>query len=134
MVPTQQLTFRIHDELLAIARLDRTEAVPGWAEGRYFHIGRTPDELSVVCAQARVPADVRQVRDRVALGIAGVVPMSTVGLLAGLCAALAEVSVPVFVISTYDTDWLLVESARLDVARRALEGLGHRIEGQLPAL
>jgi hypothetical protein len=125
--------FRVHDERLAIARLAQDAPVPDWARGRFVHVARTPDELSIVCAQAHVPQDVRHERDKVALGIEGVVPMTVVGLLAKLCTALAAARVPVFVISTYDTDWLLVDATRLDPARAALEGAGFPVHGSTPA-
>ncbi len=125
--------FRVHDERLAIARLPQTAAFPAWAQGRFVHLARTPDEVSIVCAQVHVPADVQQERDKIALGIEGVIPMTTVGILAALCGALAKETVPVFALSTYDTDWLLVSAARFDDARRALESVGHSVIGTLPA-
>lgn len=96
-------------------------------------ISRTRDELSIVCAQRVVPAEVVQERDKIALGIEGVIPMTTVGLLAQLCTALAAARVPVFVISTYDTDWLLVSAEYVAPARAALERIGHVVEGDVPA-
>src|SRR5690349_23147136 len=56
----------------------------------FVTITRTGDELSVVCAQSFVPRGVRQERERVAFGIVGVIPMTTVGLLASVCAARSE--------------------------------------------
>lgn len=124
--------FQVHDERLAIARLEPQAALPDWARGRFVQVVRTPNELSIVCAQEHVPAHVQHERERVALGIVGTVPMTVVGLLADLCAALALADVPVFVISTYDTDWLLVGAERLEAAREALLGLGYPVEGSLP--
>jgi uncharacterized protein len=124
--------FRVHDELLAIARLAQDAPLPDWARGKFFNLARTPDELSIVCPQGRVPANVVHERGKVALGIVGVVPMTSVGILAALCTALAAESVPVFVLSTYDTDWLLVSAERFDAAKRALEGAGHAVEGSAP--
>ena len=46
--------------------------------------------------------------------------------------ALAAAGVPVFVISTHDTDWLLVSADRFAAARTALEGIGHRFTGAVP--
>jgi hypothetical protein len=128
------LTFRVHDELLTIARLPPDAAVPLWALGAFVTISRTRDELSVVCAQRHVPPDVVQTRGKVALGIVGVVPMTTIGLLAELCGALARSAVPVFVISTHDTDWLLVSADRFEAARAALEEAGERVEGLAPSV
>jgi hypothetical protein len=117
--------LRVHGERLAIARLDRDAPVPAWARGAFVTVSRTPEELSIVCAQEHVPAGVRHERDKAALFIEGVVPMTVVGLMAKLCTALADARVPVFVISTFDTDWLLVDAARLSAARAALEAAGY---------
>jgi uncharacterized protein len=127
-------TFRfvVHPERLAIARLAAGADAPAWARGAFVTVSRTATELSVVCAQQHVPASVQHERDKVAFGIDGVVPMTTVGLLASLCRALADASVPVFVISTYDTDYLLVSADRFTAARTALQGLGHAVVGELP--
>jgi hypothetical protein len=129
---TAALSFRVHHELLAIARLAPDAAVPAWARGDFVTVSRTPSELSVVCADAHVPAAVTAERGRVMFGIEGVVPMTTVGLLAALCGALAARRVPVFAISTYDTDYLLVHGERSGEARAALESLGHRVTGAAP--
>ncbi len=125
--------FAVHDERLAIARLAADAAVPAWARGAFVTASRTRAELSIVCAQQYVPAGVQHDRDKVAFGIVGTVPMTSIGILASLCGALAAAAVPVFVISTYDTDWLLVSASRFDAACQALAGLGHRITGSLPA-
>lgn len=127
------LSFTVHPERLAICRLPADTTDPDWARGGFVTISRTANELSVVCAQRHVPAAVPQERDKVLFGIDGVVPMTTVGLLAKLCGALAAASVPVFVISTYDTDYLLVSAKHFDAAVAALRGLGHRVQGGCPA-
>lgn len=125
--------FQVHDERLAIARLASDAPVPAWAQGSFTCVARTPRELSLVCGQRYVPAGQACERDKIALGIVGVVPMTSVGILAQLCAALAEVAVPVFAISTYDTDYLLVSADRFDAACNALLGAGHSVEGAVPA-
>ena len=125
-------SFVVHPERLAICRLPADAPVPEWARGGFVTISRTAAELSIVCEQRHVPTSVQQERDKIAFGIAGVVPMTTLGLLASLCGALAKVRVPVFVVSTYDTDYLLVGAANFDAARAALAGLGHQILGAQP--
>ena len=130
---TPRFAFLVHDERLAIARLPPDAPVPAWVRGRFTNIARTPSELSIVCAQVNVPRGTQHERDKIALGIEGVVSMTSIGILAALCATLAASQVPVFVISTYDTDWLLVSADRFDAARTALEAAGHTILGELPA-
>jgi hypothetical protein len=129
---TTRFRFRLHDERLAIARLPPAADVPPWARGAFVNIARTADELSIVCAQANVPPGVQHERDKVAFGIVGVVPMTTIGVLASLCGALAAAKVPVFVLSTYDTDWLLVSADRFAAARAALIASGHTFVGESP--
>ncbi len=127
------LQFEIHPARLAIARLAADAPLPAWARGDFVTLSRTRAELSVICDQRHVPPEVVQERDRIAFGIVGVVPMTTVGLLASLCGALAAAEVPVFVVSTYDTDWLLVHAERFRAARAALEAAGHTFVGSGPA-
>ncbi len=55
-----------------------------------------------------------------ALTVEGVFPLDTVGVLAVLSKALADVSVPVMVFSSHDTDHLLVPSVHLGRALAAL--------------
>lgn len=108
----------------AVCRLDPGDAVPGWAsescEPALLCITRTDRELSIVAPSAVVPDGVRAERDRVALRVAGTLDFGLVGVLSGLTGALAAASVPVFVVSTYETDILLVKSSD---AQRAVEAL-----------
>lgn len=133
MSSSASFVFAVHPERLAIARLEPHAPLPEWVGGAFVTISSTAQELSIVCAQRRVPSTVRHERDKVAFGIEGTVAMTTIGVLASLCTALAQAQVPVFVISTYDTDYLLVSADRFPAARAALQGLGHRIRGELPA-
>lgn len=129
---TATFEFEVLPERLAIVRLAPDSAVPPWAIGEFVTVSRTRGELSIVCAERHVPAVVACERGKVAFGIAGVVPMTTIGVLAALCGALARAAVPVFVISTYDTDYLLVSADRFAAARTALAAAGHRLRGELP--
>ncbi|MEO6709078.1 MAG: ACT domain-containing protein [Planctomycetota bacterium] len=124
--------FLIHPERLAIARLEPRAALPEWARGAFVSSTRTPGELSIVCAQRNVPLQVAQEREKLGLFIEGTVSMTAVGIIASLSRALADAKVPIFVIATYDTDWILVGAQHLDATRAALESLGHTVSGELP--
>lgn len=50
------------------------------------------------------------------------------GILAGLTAPLATTGIPVFAVSTFDTDYLMVRAESLDGAAQALRAAGHRVE------
>ena len=108
---------------LAICRLRASDRIPSWAlelhEG-FVSITRTPDELSIVCPQEAVPPDTEVEEDWRALVIPGPIPFEATGVLAALTVPLAEAGIPIFAISTYDTDYVLVREKYLDRALHVL--------------
>lgn len=114
----------LHPQRLAICRFDPDSALPAWL----FHEGaslwcvmRTPGEMSVVCAEDDLPPSVtRAERDWRAFQLEGPIPFDETGVLASLVTPLAAAGIPVFALSTYDTDWLLVRERDLAKARAAL--------------
>ena len=110
---------------LAICRLGPNESVPAWAtRGDFYSITYTPDELSIVCDAAGVPATIKAERTFTALRVEGTIAFTMTGVLAALLAPLATARIPIFVVSTYDTDWLLVRTGQVDVASEVLRGAG----------
>ena len=118
---------------LAVCRLEPEAPVPGWAlSGAFSSVTRTPGELSVVCSEADLPArqsprpaaaaaaDLRVERGFRAFRVEGPLDFALAGVLAGLLAPLARAGIPVFALSTFDTDYLLVRGAQAEEAARAL--------------
>jgi hypothetical protein len=95
----------------------------------FYSVTRTPSEVSVVCDEDAAPAGdhVRIETDWRALEVAGPLDFGMVGVMASLTAPLADVDVSVFVISTYDTDYVLVHAAALERAIEALRAAGHAV-------
>lgn len=114
---------------LAVCRLAPDAALPRWANGGLVSITRTPRELSVVCGADCVPDGVTVESDWRALEVAGPLSFGMTGVLAALAGPLADRQIPVFVISTYDTDYLLVRGPALADATAALAQAGHTIDG-----
>lgn len=120
----------LHPSLLAVCRLPRDEAIPDWVDltaAPLVSVTRTASELSLVVPQAHVPPGVRAEAGWQALSVRGPLPFHLTGILASLSRSLAEAEVPIFAISTYDTDWLLIAHDRLGDALTALEHAGHQI-------
>ena len=69
---------------------------------------RRASELSVVCPSGLLPAEGTRSEGWVVLEVAGPLDLSLTGIAARLTAPLARADVPVFVISSYDTDLVLV--------------------------
>jgi hypothetical protein len=81
----------------------------------------------VVCKDAVVPPDVTAERRWRALKVQGTLNFSLVGVLASLADVLAKAGISIFVISTYDTDYLLIKEEKLADAFNALQGAGHGV-------
>jgi len=89
---------------------------------------RTRSELSIVCRDDAVPRDHTEVqRGFRALVVAGTLEFGLIGIIADLAKPLADAGIPIFGISTYDTDHILVRADRLDDAKAALVAAGHTI-------
>ncbi len=122
------LSLTLLPSTLAICRLNRAASLPAWATtSRFYAVTRTDEELSVVCEQHLVPADITCQRDWRCLQVAGPLDFALTGILARLTAPLANAGISIFAISTYDTDYLLVQAGQLDAAITALRAAGHAV-------
>ena len=118
------------DELYAIVRLEPDAAIPAWAsEGHFWSITRSDSELSIVCREDDVPPGTSAERGCCALEVAGPLDFSLTGVVASLVTPLAEAEVPLFVISTFETDYLLVRERDLHRSVDALTAAGHSVDG-----
>ncbi len=59
--------------------------------------------------------------------IGGVLDFSETGILSSLTAPLAEEGIPLYALSTYSTDLILIREKELSRAVRVLSGAGHRV-------
>ncbi len=103
------MDLEILEGTLAVSRLGPSETVPEWAEeGELSVVARTGEELSIVCEAASVPDEVESSGPWRALRVAGTLDHSLTGILGSLATPLADAEVPIFAVSTFDTDYVLV--------------------------
>jgi uncharacterized protein len=123
------LKFRQLPGPYAILHLAPDAPVPDWAtKGDFTSITRTPDELSIVCPADNIPPDVHSPHRWICLKLEGPFPFELTGVLLSFIEPLSRNGIPIFAISTYDTDYVLIqeEHARaLDLLREA----GHQLLG-----
>jgi hypothetical protein len=125
------LTLTALPDTLAITQLSNDATIPAWADGDGFvSITRAADELSIVCAEARVPADIKAERGWRAFKLQGPFDFALVGVLKQVLDPLAEAKVGIFAISTYNTDYVLVKAAQFEQAVTALTRFGHTVRTQ----
>jgi len=127
------LQYSVFSPRLAVCRAVLGAEVPAWGlAGEFFCVMRTQDELSIVCADHLVPQTDEGVmveRGWGALKLEGPFPFAMTGVLASFVQPLAEAEIPVFAISTFDTDYVLVKNESLKPALTALGAAGHQMIG-----
>lgn len=114
-----RLQLVVLDSVLSVCKYD--SAPEGLTGSGFYSVTRTDDELSVVCETEAIPAGTIAREDGFrALKVQGPLDFGLIGILAKISTALAEANVPLFAISTYDTDYVLVKEENLDTAIAAL--------------
>jgi len=126
-VERHQLKFRLLPGRFAIVRLAPHASIPEWAtKGEFTSVTRSPDELSIVCPLMNLPPEVQSAHRWICLKLEGPFPFSQTGVLLSFIEPLSTKDIPVFAISTYDTDYVLIQEEfawAVDVLREA----GHEL-------
>ena len=94
----------------------------------YSFIGKTDEEKSLVCITSDVPANVIERYDGwKGFRIQGILDFSLIGILSKIAEILAENSISIFAISTYNTDYVLIKKENYQKALDILEHSGYEI-------
>jgi hypothetical protein len=116
---------------LAVLRLPPGSPLPEWAtQGGFWCVVSTPEELSLICDPRAVPAllpDLQMEGPWRALRVEGTLDFALTGIVFALSAPLAKAGIPIFAVSTFNTDYLLVKASDWDRAKAVLLKAGHRI-------
>jgi len=126
MTGTRRL--RLLETRLAVCRLDSDAEIPeGIQRESFYSLTRTDNELSLVCRESSAPQQGEIEHGWRCLAVEGPLDFSEVGVLAALTQPLAAAGISIFVISTFDTDYLLVKEERLEQAIHTLQSAGHEV-------
>ena len=130
----QTFTLLQFPEKLAIVRLGPGAEVPKWAESAsLFSVTATATETSLICATRSVPTKTPSIKPLTAFQVRGPLDPDSVGILASLLVPLAEAQVPVYTLSTFDTDWIMVRLVDGEKATEAWRRRGHTVIAAVPA-
>jgi hypothetical protein len=123
-----QLKFRWLTGVFAICRLAPDSPEPDWAKtGSFASLTRTADEVSIVCPAASIPNGVDPGPRWICLKLEGPFPFSQTGVLLSFIEPLSANGVPIFAISTYDTDYVLVQEEYIGGVLDLLRQTGHEL-------
>ena len=123
-----KLRFSIIPGKFAVSRLPPTASIPEWiGSGPFSCVTRTGDELSVVSLAASVPLEVQSEKDWTCLKLLGPFPFQLTGILASFIDPCAQAGIPIFAVSTFDTDYVLVKDEDRDRTLATLLDAGHEL-------
>ncbi len=110
---------------LVICRLDSNFPFSGLPlhDSGFYSVTKTDEEVSLVCREEGIPAGFPIEKGFCLLKVEGPLDFSLTGVLSSLLKPLADAAIPVFTISTYDTDYILVKDGQLEQALRALSSI-----------
>lgn len=112
----------------AIVQLEPDAELPFWWSGPGFaSVSRGDDELSIVCLAQRVPDDVRKDAGWTAFKFIGPFAFGETGIVLSVIRPLSENGLGIFVISTFNGDYLLLKQQDVERARGLLLEAGHEV-------
>lgn len=97
-------------------------------EDEFCFIGKTDEELSVVCSTTFVPQNIIECDNGwKAFRIQGILDFSLIGILSKISTLLAENKIGIFAVSTFNTDYILIKKEYFKRAIDILEKNGYKI-------
>ena len=123
------LKFQSLAEAYAILRLEPDAQIPdGAAQGEFISITRTADELSIVCPATYLPPTIRAPQRWTCLKLEGPFPFSLTGILLSFIQPISDNAIPIFAVSTYETDYVLIQEEFSKKALAVLREAGHELK------
>jgi uncharacterized protein len=113
-----------------VLRLAPDAAVPDWGwRGEFVSVTRTSEELSIVCPCDSLPAGTHPAERWTCLKLEGPFAFSLTGVLLSFIEPLSSNRIPIFALSTYDTDYVLIPEEHHEAALAKLREAGHQMAG-----
>jgi len=128
MAKTTQLTLKLLNTTFAIHRLPANSSLPTKILSEpYYFIAKTADELSLVLPQTVCIDSHKVEKNWQALMVIGPLDFSLTGILAKIATLLAQEEISIFALSTFDTDFILIKSNKIEQAINVLKNKQYKI-------
>jgi uncharacterized protein len=125
-MPKQTLQLLEHE--LTIHSLPADQPIPSEVvNAELFFIGKTSDELSIVCPSSIDIDSEESETGWQALEVLGPLGFSLTGILSNISGVLAAAEISIFAVSTFDTDYIMVKEAHVTSAIKALRKDGYKV-------
>ena len=124
---SRKLQFYLLNDKFSVNKLAQFAEIPAiLARGEMVFVSRTDEELCIICPEFMAPNNVQQELGWRCLKVEGTVKLQEVGVLASILQPLSEAGVPVFTVSTFNTDYVFVMDEHLVNVVHALQKAGHQ--------
>lgn len=121
------MQLRLLPDLFGVLKLSPSQSFPTWLEGvSPFFLARTDDEYSIMCPQRHIPENLSYHADYHCLRVEDVA-FDEIGVVARVSAPLAQAGLAIFLVSTHDRDYVLVQQNDLQTALTAYHDAGLRV-------
>jgi hypothetical protein len=108
-------------EKFAVCHFDKKSKIPDWLkDSNFYFIGKTDDELSIICDQEKIPGGVLAEKNWRAFKVKGPLGFTLTGIVSSISKPLADAKISILYVSTYETDYVFVEERNFKKAREIL--------------
>jgi hypothetical protein len=123
-----KVVLNLIEGTFGVCKLREIDEVPEWAKNdKFVSVTRTNEELSIVCSEEDIPQDITAELHWKILKIEGILDFSLIGIIAKISSILTEKGISIFVISTFNTDYILIKDENINKSICALEEEGYII-------
>lgn len=125
-----EVTLSAIEDELVLARLDPAQGVPPdifSQRATVISVTRTGNEISVVCPASLAPAEAKIDGPWCAWYVQGPIPFGFTGVIQAVVSPLSSRGIPVFVVSTFDSDVIMVPAHEKTKAEAAFARAGHTV-------
>ena len=124
-----KIVLSILDETYIIYKLAQSTNLPEELIGcEFYSLSNSQEELSLVCPEQILIQSENSSPNWKCLKVAGPLDLNLTGILAGLSDTLAKAKISIFAISTFETDYLLIQKQSLKAAKNALISQGYQFK------
>jgi len=124
-----KIVLSILEETYIIHMLDQSTNLPEeLIECEFYSLSNSQEELSLVCPEQMLIQSENSSPNWKCLKVAGPLDLNLTGILAGLSDTLAKAKISIFAISTFETDYVLIQKQVLETAKSALKSAGYKFE------
>ncbi|MGY8697646.1 MAG: ACT domain-containing protein [bacterium] len=122
-----KIVLSILEETYIIHKLDQSTKLPeGLTDCEFYSLSNSQEELSLVCPEQILIQSENSSPNWKCLKVAGPLDLKLTGILAGLSDTLEKAKISIFAISTFETDYLLIQKQVLETAKTALKSAGYK--------